>query len=247
MSRTRKEDLSDPDVIAAFAQRVGSERYLPALYLPTRADLRGTSPMVWNAWKGKLLEDLYRLTLRTLGGHAPDPHAEIEARKREALVQLGLYALPFEAHKKLWDTLDVGYFMRHEAGDIVWHTRHLSRHVGKAKAVVRARLSPVGEGLQVLVYTPDQADLFARIAVASTGRLLDAKITPPTTATRSTPSGRHRCCPNNPRADSMVESELQHTTRKRARCRRQPRPVAGSKADRAAGRLAPDEKAQRWL
>jgi [protein-PII] uridylyltransferase len=28
---------------------------------------------------------------------------------------------------------------------------------------VAARLSPVGEGLQVLVYAPDQADLFARI------------------------------------------------------------------------------------
>ena len=29
--------------------------------------------------------------------------------------------------------------------------------------VVKARLSPVGEGLQVLVFTPDRADLFARI------------------------------------------------------------------------------------
>ncbi|HSV36454.1 MAG TPA: [protein-PII] uridylyltransferase, partial [Ramlibacter sp.] len=163
MSRiAQKEDLSNPDVIAAFARRVGNERYLTALYLLTVADIRGTSPKVWNAWKGKLLEDLYRYTLRTLGGRAPDRDAEIEARKREALVQLGLYALPFEAHKKLWDSLDVGYFMRHDAGDIVWHTRHLSRHAGQSKAIVRARLSPVGEGLQVLVYTPDQPDLFAR-------------------------------------------------------------------------------------
>jgi [protein-PII] uridylyltransferase len=45
--------------------------------------MRGTSPKVWNAWKGKLLEDLYRLTLRALGGRAPDRDAEIEARKRE--------------------------------------------------------------------------------------------------------------------------------------------------------------------
>jgi UTP:GlnB (protein PII) uridylyltransferase len=34
---------------------------------------------------------------------------------------------PLKAHKALWDTLDVGYFMRHDAADIAWHTRQLSR------------------------------------------------------------------------------------------------------------------------
>ncbi|MBK9236694.1 MAG: [protein-PII] uridylyltransferase [Rhodoferax sp.] len=164
MSRiAQKSDLSDPNVIAAFAKRVGNERNLTALYLLTVADIRGTSPKVWNAWKGKLLEDLYRLSLRQLGGRAPDQAAEVEGRKREALVLLALHALPFEAHKALWDTLDVGYFMRHDAADIAWHARQLSRHVGANKAIVRARLSPVGEGLQVVVYTPDLPDLFARI------------------------------------------------------------------------------------
>ncbi|WP_315129443.1 [protein-PII] uridylyltransferase [Comamonas antarctica] len=159
----QKQDLADPEVIGAFAQRVGDERRLTALYLLTVADIRGTSPKVWNAWKGKLLEDLYRATLRVLGGRAPDAAAEIEARKREALVQLALSAQPFESHKKLWDTLDVSYFMRHEAADIAWHTRHLSRNVGAPHPIVRARKSLAGEGLQVLVYARDQPDLFARI------------------------------------------------------------------------------------
>jgi [protein-PII] uridylyltransferase len=166
----QKQDLSDPDIIQAFAKRVGNERNLTALYLLTVADIRGTSPKVWNAWKGKLLEDLYRYTLRALGGRAPDAQAEVEIRKTEALTMLALYALPFEAHKDLWATLDVGYFMRHEAADIAWHTRQLSRSLSIAKSqdkpmsvTVRARLSPVGEGLQVMVYSPDQPDLFARI------------------------------------------------------------------------------------
>jgi [protein-PII] uridylyltransferase len=166
----QKSDLSDTDVIRAFAQRVGNERHLTALYLLTVADIRGTSPKVWNAWKGKLLEDLYRYTLRALGGRAPDADAEVEIRKSDALQMLALSALPFEAHKDLWATLDVGYFMRHEAADIAWHTRQLSRHLSIAKAqdkvmgvTVRARLSSVGEGLQVMVYSPDQTDLFARI------------------------------------------------------------------------------------
>ncbi len=182
----QKQDLSDPDIIQAFAQRVGNERNLTALYLLTVADIRGTSPKVWNAWKGKLLEDLYRYTLRALGGRAPDADAEVEARKREALTMLALYALPFEAHKDLWSTLDVGYFMRHDATDIAWHTRQLSRGLHTAKnqdkpmgVTVRARVSPVGEGLQVMVYSPDQADLFARICgyFDQAGfNILDAKV-----------------------------------------------------------------------
>jgi [protein-PII] uridylyltransferase len=257
MSRiAQKEDLSDADVVAAFARKVGNERYLTALYLLTVADIRGTSPKVWNAWKGKLLEDLYRLTLRRLGGHEPDPHAEIEARKREALVQLALYALPFEAHKKLWDTLDVGYFMRHEPGDIVWHTRHLSRHVGKAKSIVRARLSPVGEGLQVLVYTPDQPDLFARICgyFDQAGfSILDAKIH---TARNGYALDTFQVvspllAEHNREMISMVESELQHTIEVAGPL---PPPSRGRVSRRVKSfpvaprvQLAPDEKAQRWL
>ncbi|PQA81539.1 [protein-PII] uridylyltransferase [Limnohabitans sp. TS-CS-82] len=182
----QKQDLSDPDIIQAFAQRVGNERNLTALYLLTVADIRGTSPKVWNAWKGKLLEDLYRYTSRALGGRAPDADAEVEARKREALTMLALYALPFEAHKDLWSTLDVGYFMRHDATDIAWHTRQLSRGLHTAKnqdkpmgVTVRARVSPVGEGLQVMVYSPDQADLFARICGyfdQASFNILDAKV-----------------------------------------------------------------------
>ncbi len=216
----QKEDLSDPDVIQAFARRVGNVRNLTALYLLTVADVRGTSPKVWNAWKGKLLEDLYQLTVRALGGRAPDPGALIEARKRDALVQLALASERHDSHKALWDTLDVSYFMRHDAGDIAWHTRQLARHVrampvaagrgakktastdgtatptiatsaesaspegtfgieSKPLTIVRARLSPIGEGLQVLVYASDRPDLFARICGyfdRSSFSILDAKI-----------------------------------------------------------------------
>lgn len=180
MSRVaQKEDLSDPRVITAFAERVGSERYLTALYLLTVADIRGTSPKVWNAWKGKLLEDLFRYAQRALGGRAPDANAEVESRKREALTILALHAQPFESHKALWDTLRVSYFMRHEAGDLAWHARQLSRHVGSTNTIVRARRSAAGEGMQVLVYSPDAPDLFARICGYfddTDFSILDAKI-----------------------------------------------------------------------
>ncbi|MBN9627859.1 MAG: [protein-PII] uridylyltransferase [Acidovorax sp. SCN 65-28] len=255
----QKQDLSDPDVIGAFAQRVGNERNLTAMYLLTVADIRGTSPKVWNAWKGKLLEDLYRATLRTLGGRAPDAAAEIEARKREALVLLALNALPFEAHKALWATLDVSYFMRHDAADIAWHTRHLSRHVGAAKPVVRARQSLAGDGLQVMVYAADQADLFARICgyfdrvgfsildarvhTANNGYALDTFQVVASSASEQ--PGHYRELTHMVESDLMRVIEeggpLPEPTRKRVSRRVKSFPVAPRVT------LRPDEKAQRWL
>lgn len=175
----QKQDLSDPEVILAFARTVRNERYLTALYLLTVADIRGTSPKVWNGWKGKLLEDLYQATLRVLGGHHPDQDSLVESHKRGALVEMARFSMPFEGHVKLWNALDVGYFVRHDSGDIAWHTRHIARYAGQGKTVVRARLAPHGEGLQVLVYCPDQPELFARICgyfEQAAFSILDAKI-----------------------------------------------------------------------
>jgi [protein-PII] uridylyltransferase len=175
----QKEDLSDPDVIAAFAKTVGTPRRLTALYLLTVADIRGTSPKVWNAWKGKLLEDLYRLTLRHLGGSPMSQDAEIEHRKAEARQLLALRSALPDTEAPLWATLNVSYFARHDAAELAWHARSLWRHLGTATPVVFARPSPVGEGLQVLVYAPDGPDLFARICGYFDGagfNILDAKI-----------------------------------------------------------------------
>jgi [protein-PII] uridylyltransferase len=260
----QKEDLSDPDVIRAFAKQVGNERYLRALYLLTVADIRGTSPKVWNAWKGKLLEDLYRASAAVLGGQSHDPHALVEMRKREALETLNLYAMPFESHKDLWDTLDVGYFMRHEAADIAWHTRQLSRPLALAKAAgqaagvtVKARLSPLGEGLQVMVYTPDQPDLFARICgyfdqaefsiqdakvhTAKNGYALD-------TFQVVTPMLNVHYRELTPMVENGLKAAIEnggplHKPRQGGRVSRRVKsfPVA------PRVRLQPDEKAQRWL
>ncbi len=180
MSRiAQKEDLSDADVIQAFARQVGTARRLTALYLLTVADIRGTGPRVWNAWKGKLLEDLYRLTLRALGGVQPNFDADIEARKQEARQNLALHSALPGTEEPLWKTLELSYFARHEAADIAWHARSLWRHIETSQPIVRARPSSVGDGLQVLVYSPDRPDLFARICGYFDGAgfsIQDAKI-----------------------------------------------------------------------
>ena len=262
----QKEDLSDPDVIAAFAKRVGNERQLTALYLLTVADIRGTSPKVWNAWKGKLLEDLYKFTLRMLGGRAPDANAEVEARKRDALVELARHSEPHDGQKALWDTLDIGYFMRHEASEIAWHARQLSRYVSKAerpsvapmagKSIVRARISPLGEGLQVLVYAEDQTDLFARICgyFDQAGfSILDAKIhTAKNGYALDTFQVVTSLLPEHYRElITMVESGLSVTIDQKGVL---PPPTKGRVSRRVKNfpiapriSLHPDEKAQSWL
>ncbi|MEO8298822.1 MAG: [protein-PII] uridylyltransferase, partial [Burkholderiales bacterium] len=180
MSRVaQKEDLSDPETIEAFASKVQDPRRLTGLYLLTVADIRGTSPKVWNAWKGKLLEDLYRATLRALGGARPNMDAEVEQRKQEARQMLALHSMLPGAEEALWSTLDLNYFARHDSGEIAWHARALNRKVDTTTPVVSARLSPVGEGLQVVVYSPDRRDLFARICGyfdSAQFSILDARI-----------------------------------------------------------------------
>ncbi len=175
----QKQDLSDPDVVKNFAAIVKDERHLTALYLLTVCDIRGTSPKVWNAWKGKLLEDLYRMTLRVLGGETPSKDRELKNRQDDALKALRLYGLPEHAHEELWQQLDMAYFLRHDAADIAWQTRVLYDKVSSQRAVVKCRLAPIGEGLQVTVYVADQSDLFARICQYFDSKnfsILDAKI-----------------------------------------------------------------------
>jgi len=236
----QKEDLGNPEVIARFAQRVGDERHLTALYLLTVADIRGT---------------------RVLGGSAPDANTEVQARKREALIELARQAQPHEGHKALWDTLDVSYFMRHDASDIAWHARQLSRHVALPEAsptrsIVRARPSPVGEGLQVLVFTPDQPDLFARICGhfdQSGFSILDARVhTTRTGWALDTFQIVTSMLPEHYRElMTMVESGLTQTLDKQGPL---PTPSRGRVSRRVKSfpitprvGLSPDEKAQKWL
>jgi len=154
--------------------------------------------------------------------------------------------------------------MRHEAADIAWHTRQLSRPLALAKAqglpagvTVKARLSPLGEGLQVLVYTPDQPDLFARICGyfdQAEFSILDAKVH---TAKNGyaldtfqvvTPMLNVHYRELTPMVENGLKQAIEtggtlHQPRKGGRVSRRVKsfPVA------PRVRLQPDEKAQRWL
>ncbi|HXU94645.1 MAG TPA: [protein-PII] uridylyltransferase [Gallionella sp.] len=157
----QKQDLSDPEVIANFARTIRNDRYLVALYLLTVADVRGTSPKVWNAWKAKLMEDLFLATRRYMGGGLAA--GRLDEIREQAANTLNLYALTPDTYRMLWAQLDDSYFLDHEAQEIAWHTRQLAFKANTDTPIVKARLSRAGEGLQVMVYCRDQRGLFARI------------------------------------------------------------------------------------
>ena len=164
MSTTaQKSDLSDPAVIENFARMVGDERRLTALYLLTVADIRGTSPKVWNAWKAKLLENLFLAAQRLLTGSSIDTDTELQARHLHAGNILSHYGVVEKDYQPLWNKLGRLYFLRHESHEIAWHTRMLLSHLNSENPIVRARLNPAGDSIQVMIYTRDRDDLFARI------------------------------------------------------------------------------------
>ncbi len=162
-STAQKSDLSDPNIIEQFAKFVKTEKRLTALYLLTVADIRGTSPVVWNAWKARLLESLFYATKRVLNDENFSAHQIVKLRQQEATEKLAKYGLQPQSYQTLWDKLGTSYFVRYEPDEIAWQSRLLTPHINALEPIVRARLSPSGDGIQVMIYTRDQDDLFARI------------------------------------------------------------------------------------
>ena len=128
--------------------------------------------------------------------------------------------------------------------------------MNSGKSIVRARLSPLGEGLQVLVYTPDLPDLFARICGYFDQRgfsILDARVhTAYNSYALDTFQVIAQSMPEHyQELTSMVETEL---SRAIAQTGPLPPPSKGRVSRRVKSfpispriTLRPDEKAQRWL
>ena len=184
---TPDEDISDPDVVKRFAQVVGDEERLNALYLLTVCDIRATGPNVWNKWKSQLLQDLYWQTLPLVRSEgAPNRDAFLLKRQRQAKEMVLQAGVSEKTLRAFWKTLTLQYYLRHTAESIAWQSIEISKVFPTDQTIVRARCLPDEAGIEVLVYTPDQPKLFARIlALLQKKRfsVLDARI-------YTTPDGR---------------------------------------------------------
>ncbi len=182
----QKQDISDPQVINAFARDVGDQVRLDYLYVLTVADVRGTNPKLWNSWKATLFDELYERVKTALrrGHESPLDREELiagtQALARERLAAAGVAP---EAAQRVWQTLTDAYFLRHSAAEVAWHTGQLAaREPGDASPLIAVAEHPGrGGATVVLVCTHGRHHSFAR-ATAALDQLglsiQDARITP---------------------------------------------------------------------
>ena len=151
---SQRRDITDPDVVQEFANEVGDREHLDNLYLLTMADIRGTSPKVWNAWKGQLLKELYfatRNALRKGTGKSLNISEHIDDDKKTALSKLRQSNIAIDNVQHFWNTLGEDYFLRYTPDDIVWHINCISSNSILEMPVVAVRYSKRYEANQFFI------------------------------------------------------------------------------------------------
>jgi [protein-PII] uridylyltransferase len=160
----QRMDISDPDVVNNFANKVGDHMHLDYLYLLTVADICGTNPGLWNSWKGALLDDLYHKTLQALrrGLENPINKAErIKEVKDESLAMIGKTVISSDKLQNLWKLLGDDYFLRHSPDEITWHTMAITKTKEENLPLVLIRRKTNRGGSEVFIYTRDADNIFA--------------------------------------------------------------------------------------
>ena len=162
----QKQDITDPEVIHRFAVLVEDRQRLDYLYLLTCADIAGTSPKLWNAWKDRLLADLHTATRLALRRGLENPVAaderidENRAAARALLVEEGHAEQAVDA---VFARMPRDNFLRSRPEQIAWQANAL-RDAVVGETVVRARRVG-GSGFELLVHAPDRDGLFAAIVI----------------------------------------------------------------------------------
>ena len=162
----QKQDISDPAVILRFGTDVADRERLDHLYLLTCADIAGTSPKLWNAWKDRLLADLYtatRLALRR-GLEHPVAAGERLAEARSAVrVLLSGFGMTDGQIDAVFARMPEVSFLRGRVEQVAWQASAI-RDVEVGQVRVRVRTIGVQAGaLEVFVHSPDRDGLFAAI------------------------------------------------------------------------------------
>ena len=166
MSTTaQRQDITDPDVVQRFAELVGGRERLGQLYLLTIADIIGTSPRLWNAWKDRLLADLYtatRYALRRDAKPSPGAAARAQACREQAMALLAADGKDPAAVAQLWDSFPMVSFLRHRPEQIAWQTTQILHGQDKLPLIAVNPLSVRGS-TELFVYAPDRDGLFANV------------------------------------------------------------------------------------
>jgi len=160
----QRKDISDPEVVQAFAEQVADPVRLDYLYLLTVADARATNPKRWNSWRDALLRELYVEARKALIRGLRNPQAQdeiIQEKQVEALRLLQLRDLDPNRAMALWLNLGGEYFLLNHPDEIAWHSEVIQTAPAGENPLVRIRAQTARGGTEVFIYGPDHDDLFA--------------------------------------------------------------------------------------
>ncbi|MDQ5939669.1 MAG: [protein-PII] uridylyltransferase, partial [Pseudomonadota bacterium] len=183
MSMTaQRKDISDPDVILEFAQKVGSTEYLNYLYLLTVADIRATNPELWNSWKDALLKELYSETYTVIRKGLPNPAAladRLVENTQEAKAELLKLGMIEASINQAWQHVSDDYFLRYSADEIAWHTLAIAASKESELPLVLLRPQTQRGSAEVFIYTKNEGAIFSlsTVTLDQLGlTILDARI-----------------------------------------------------------------------
>lgn len=165
---TQRKDISDPQVIQDFAQKMGDQRHLDYLYLLTIADINGTNPTLWTSWKEQLLLELYNRTTRALrqGTATPFDAEEIkEERVEKALALLEYSHYPEHDIQQLWKDFPIEYFLRHSSDEIAWQTQAILKTDESDLPLIAIKEKAKRGGTPIFIYSQAMKNLFAYAAI----------------------------------------------------------------------------------
>ena len=181
----QKQDIGDPQVINAFARKVGDETHLDYLYVLTCADVRATNPKLWNSWKATLFHDFYQRVKQALRRGLESPidaeHLvrETQDAARRLLFERGIAEADIAA---VWTRFTMGYFLQHSPEEVAWHTRLLSeRDAASDEPLIALDPRSVRGTTAALIYARPRRHGFARTPAALDQlglNIVDARITP---------------------------------------------------------------------
>ena len=180
----QKKDVYDPAVIRDFARLVGDQVHLDHLYLLTVADVRGTNPSLWTAWKARAFEDLYLQTERALRMNIEHPSGTgelLKEREQAALLELRGRGLEEERIRAVWNRFAEDYFWLFRYDEIVWHTTVLDAGPPGGGFLVAARADTADGNTAILVHGPSAVRRFfitCSLLDAKGLNILDARILP---------------------------------------------------------------------
>lgn len=182
---SQRRDLTDPEVIERFAEKIGTDEQLVQLYLVTLVDTAMTAPDNLSAWKDGLLRELMLRTRECLrDGLTARPADPIAARESAQSIDLDYRAKVLElvtddpaqrpAVQAVVDGIDprlVAQLTPRQAA------RHV-RLVGKARTstphvALEVHCFPLKGHSEVAIVAPDAPGVLATIAAALTANRVD--------------------------------------------------------------------------